>query len=234
MKGIKKIWLPAAFGLLFGNFFCLPVEAKLVTISTDVVNNVTAIGSLTSSAYDQLNFVENSGETLDLVPDLVPNPNVTQTITLGFANYSMNQNCKFLECSGPVSYNNPDPSSPFAPLIFSIVSEGVKQNVSLGFTWSTSNVIEDDIGGYLRVNGSLVFSPFNTTFVFHNGFDTLLITLQPPQNVIEYSNMNPNEPKPVEITALIQLLPEPSSLPLFGIGLAAWALARRRNFKLLV
>ena len=233
MKGIKKIWLPAAFGLLFGNFFCLPVEAKLVTISTDVVNNVTAIGSLTSSAYDQLNFVENSGETLNLVPDLVPNPNVTQTITLGISNYSMSQNCKFLECSGPVSYNNPDPNSPFAPLIFSIVSEGVKQNVSLGFTWSTTNVIEDDINGYQRVNGSLVFSDFNTTFVFHNGFDSLLITLLQPDNVTNFFD-NPNQPMPIEIKALIQLIPEPSSIPLFGIGLAAWAVARRRNFKLLV
>jgi hypothetical protein len=233
MKGIKKIWLPAAFGLLSGSLFCLPVEARPVTISTDVVNNVVGIGTLTSSNYDQLNFSTNSS-TPDLIPDLVPNPNVTQTITLGTALYSMNQDtCTTIACSGPVSTNDINPNSTLAPLTFTIVSEGVKQNVSLGFTWSTVYTPFDGINPLNRVSGTLVFSDFNSTFIFHNGFDSLIITLIKPQE-ITYENFNPNIPLQIPIQALVQLIPEPSSLPLFGIGLVAFALVRRRNFKLLV
>ena len=234
MKGTKKIWLFAVFGLLACNLYSLPAEARSVTVQSTTAADITNIGNLAglSTTLDIVGF-EGQSVTTELIPDLVPNPNVEQRIVLGLLSYTAGQNCVGSVCSGPQ----------VKTLNFTINSEGLSQVVNLTFTWDTEVSQDPFTGATTRDFGCLSFNNGATgtacnggthvvssflpsPFVFNYGFDSLIITLLQPQNIKQ--SVDETEIT-YEILASIQLIPEPSSLPLLAIGLAAWTFARKRK-----
>ena len=220
MKGIKKKWLPAAFGLMAGMALSLPTEAVVVPIETTSSTNIIGIGADpdSGSSYDQVGFF---GGPVNPSPDLTPNIVSPMTeITLGHVTFLVDQNC-IGACTT---------TSVPGTLQFTITSLGETKTVDLGFTWSNSPRTD---GPDSRSNGTLVFNSFTPTpLVFTSGFESLVMELLKPQPFIVATGVTDPDQTNLNIKANVYLIiPEPSSLPLLGIGLLAFGLNRRSRAK---
>lgn len=218
MRGIKKFWLTVVFAACVGSGLSFNVEARPVTVSPgDGIK--FGLGDMTGNpdqGFDQLVF-GGQESTTSLRPDLVPNPNLGMQIRLGRMSYTVGENCDSTGCSAPQEYS----------LSFTIYSEGQQQVVNLGFTWSTNYIMTDN--GPSRSDGNLVFSGFSPSpIIFNYAYDNLLVQLLTPQDIsVEYIEGNPVL---FPVNAFIILIPEPSTMSLFGFGgLAAWAMRRKRR-----
>ncbi len=213
MKCMKNIGLLAVFGLLVGFALSLPAEAQSVSITTlGVGTPVTGLGSQLTppGLYDEVGF---TGKTTNL--DMVADPNVALTVKLGTLTFTQGQNCGSNLCSDPVD----------SQLQFTVSSGGEQQLVTLIFQWST---IVDLFNPRLRESGSLAFQDiFPAPIYFRSGFADLVITLLQPQDI----EQAPTDGSTIsrDIKAIIQLIPEPSSFALLGVGLLALALSRRKH-----
>ena len=216
MKGIKKKWLPAAFGLMAGMALSLPTEAEVVPIVSTNSNSYTQIGDTTSGAstYDEVGFF---GATVN--PDLIPNlVSPLTTITLGQVQFTAGDNCGGNAC---------DTATFPGTLQYTITALNQTKTVDLGFTWSNSPTGPDP---NIRYGGTLVFTPLSPTpLIFTSGFEHLVMTLLTPQTLIVTADAIPRFR---DVQADVRLIiPEPSSLPLLGIGLLAFGLNRRSRAK---
>ncbi|MCX7111329.1 MAG: PEP-CTERM sorting domain-containing protein [Proteobacteria bacterium] len=225
MKCMKNIGLLAVFGLLVGFALSPPAEAQSVSITTlGVGTPVTGLGSQLTppGPYDEVGF---TGKTTNL--DMVADPNVALTVKLGTLTFTQGQNCGGQPCSDPVD----------SQLQFTISSGGEQQLVTLLFQWQqTPDLFNDTI----RESGSLAFfgpgpvNPFDGSpafnpnrIVFRAGFADLVITLLQPQDIVDAASDGSTTSR--DIKAIIQLVPEPSSFALLGVGLLALALSRRKH-----
>ena len=212
MKSTKNIGLLAVFGLLVGYALSSPAEAKSVSITVGDAF-VTGLGSFdpTFNPYDQVSFSGLPYTNNDMVPD----SNIALKITLGNLTFTQGENCGGQPCSDPVQ----------SLLQFTVSSGGEQQLVTLIFQWST---IVDLFQPRIRESGSLAFQDiFPAPIYFRSGSDDLVITLLQPQDIWYAPTDGPTISRNIE--ANIQLIPEPSSFALLGIGLLALALSRRKH-----
>ena len=214
MKRMKSIGLLAVFGLLVGFALSPPAEAQSVSITTlGFGTPLTGIGSTSNppGPYDEVGFI---GQTTNL--NMVADPNVVlKNVKLGTLTFTQGQNCGSNLCSDPVD----------SQLQFTVSSGGEQQLVTLIFQWST---IVDLFNPRLRESGSLAFQDiFPAPIHFKSGIDDLVITLLQPQDILYAPTDGPTISRNIE--ANIQLIPEPSSFALLGIGLLALALSRRKH-----
>ena len=217
MKGIKKKWLPAAFGLMAGMALSLPTEAVVVPIVSTNSNSITQIGDTTvgQSNYDEVGF---KGDTVS--PDLIPNLVSPETkITLGRVQFTVGDNCGGNACDTNTVQGN---------LQYTITALSQTKTVDLGFTWSNSPT---GPVSSTRYGGTLVFTPLSSVpLIFTSGFESLIMTLITP-GVFEVKTADAI-PRFQDVEADVRLIiPEPSSLPRLGIGLLAFGLNRRSRAK---
>lgn len=219
MTYMKKNGWRAAFAFLAaGCAFATPANAIQVDYTILNINNVPGIGDVVGSGLDILNLTNPVTGQQNLQTG-VP----SALLKLGTLSLSSGDNCGGLPCSGPLVSG---PGGP-APLTFqfksTINSTSVTQDVTLNYTWTP---IVDQTGTF-KYGTHLVFTDFAIApIVLDFGFERLQISWQFPQDLL----VDPLTPDTVtaDIHAILMLLPEPASLSLFGLGLAAISARARR------
>lgn len=219
MRHMKKNGLRAAFAfLVVGCAFAVPANAIQVdySIPNPSINNVSGIGDLGGTGLD----------TLDLTADPMGSQNLqvggpSALVTLGTLAFTVGDNCGGYNCvTGPL-HSNP------APLTFQFKATigGVDkyQNMTLNYTWTA---FTDPTDPTLKTGAHLVFTDFATTpIILDFGFERLMVSWQLPSALSVDLNVS-NTPATTTLQAILSLIPEPASLSLFGLGLAAM---RRRT-----
>lgn len=237
MKGMKNIGLAAILGLLVSYALSLPAYARNVTIATSSSGQITGIGDLTGNptGSDQVEFTGLPPNTVTLTANIAPTEQNALRITLGEVSFTQNQNCQEFACTDPLGPTQFATLSGY-PLRIGLSGDGSQQQFSnLNFQeWSTQ---WDTYRGFAyRNSGSLIFSPFQAQpLIFNFAFDTLIIQLLKPQDIIDAPTSDENTgeglTKTVKLEALVWLIPEPSSIGLMGIGLLAMAFGRKPRRK---
>lgn len=229
MTDMKKSSLRGAFALLAAGYvFATPASATLVDYSISNSTDVVGIGDTTgepNALYDALRLINPQTGQQDLqrgVPSAI--------LVLGTLQFAVGSNCGISGCATGPLFSNNSPGGP-APLTFqfdaTINSTTLHQSVQLNYTW-TADVDPNDNTN--KLGAHLVFSDFAITpIILDFGFERLRIAWQLPDslnvNDLNNSDLSPTTP----LRAILTLLPEPASLPMFGLGMMVAMGARMRR-----